>query len=166
MPQCLSTSPRAPSTTSPSYHHQFLSATVPLRAHRQPATPTISRPRPCLHEHHHTKEYFGTHFNFGSICFSGPSPVLPYADRHRCREPSSSDHLPIQPPNRFPLSSRKDAGPTFPSSPSLASPILAMGQKGQVGQTRQPSQAKYLCGLSPLQQCQFIFTFRIIQIQF
>jgi hypothetical protein len=58
--------------------------------------------------------------------------------------------------------------PTLPScaTTQAPSPVFTVGRKGRVGRTRWPGQAKRLCGLSPLQQYQFLFSFQIIQIQF
>jgi hypothetical protein len=95
---------------------------IPPRAHRQWAIPAISWPHPCLHEHQSTPDYIGTVSTLNFPRFSDPSLALPYAGRHHHHKPrfgGPPPHL-TPPPNRLPLGSGKDVGPTFPGSPPSA----------------------------------------------
>jgi hypothetical protein len=139
-PRCWSTSPPAPSTTSSCSRHPFPSTAIPPRAHQQPPL----RPSPV------PASVSTTPPRSTSTPISTPAPAASL-DPHR-RSPTLTaitissqalmSPLPVRPPNRFPLGSSKDVGPTFPSSPSSAgkplaslSPILAVGRKGRMGQT-------------------------------
>jgi hypothetical protein len=97
--------------------HAPIARSPPLRAHRQPASLAISRRHPYLREDHSALEYISTVSTPEFPRFFGPSPMLPYTDRHRCCEPSSGDPPPCPTPNKLPLDSGKDTGPTFPGSP-------------------------------------------------
>jgi hypothetical protein len=103
--------PRAPIAHSPP--PPFLPE---LTDNRPPRAP-ISRPHSCLCQHHSAPEYSGTVSIPDFPHLSGPSPALPYADRHHHREPTSGEPPPRPtPPIGFPSAPTRTSARPSPAA--------------------------------------------------